>query len=311
MEKAVDIFMSIMAGLKCEDENTLSDTIWAMCMADKDFLQLFFVFMFDKKGGEEKAQSIIREVSAGAYGRNDFVIITDEGKYYVENKINDKNLNLEKYSNNEDIKNNNLAYIVNNVRLYKNVKKVNESYEINFIDRKILLKEWKNFANIIKVKYDYIRCFIERITNKFSIEENERTHFEKIYDEFIKNRINKKTRGKDNTWKKFKAYGRGYLEKNDKNRLFFYIKHTPEFGYMFLFGIENKFQNKINSWNIPFIFKECNPLGYYFHDYYSVYYVDVRDEIKEKKDEIVIKKLGKALEEMKKYVGIESISCSQ
>ena len=41
------------------------------------------------------------------------------------------------------------------------------------------------------------------------------------------------------------------------------------------------------------------------------HYVDVRDEIKEKKDEKVIEKLGKALEEMKKYVGIESISCSQ
>ena len=40
------------------------------------------------------------------------------------------------------------------------------------------------------------------------------------------------------------------------------------------------------------------------------HYVDVRDEIKEKDDD-VIEKLGRALEEMKSYVSIESISCSQ
>ena len=82
---------------------------------------------------------------------------------------------------------------------------------------------------------------------------------------------------------------------------------------MFLFGIENIFQKVINSWKIPFTFRECNPLGYYFHDYYSVFYVDVSYEFEElEKNENedakeiikkIIDKLDRALDEMEQYVG--------
>lgn len=311
-----DKFMSIMAGLKCEDENTLSDTIWAMCMADKDFLQLFFAFMFDKKGGEENAQTIIREVSAGAYGRNDFIIITDKGKYYVENKINDKNLNLDKYLKNNDIDDNNLAYIINHEELYRDFIKEGNKFEITVKGKKheIPFRKWIDFAKKINKesdKYKYISYYIDRITNNI-IRAKEKGDYERIYNSFI-NSVNKVKfirYCKDDTWDKYKAFGNNYIETKDHNKLWFYIKYTPEFGYMFIFGIDNKFQDQIYSQGKFCNFKECNPLGYYFHDYYSVYYVDVRNEIKEKDDD-VIEKLGKALEEMKKYVGIESISCSQ
>ena len=78
------------------NENRLSDMVWALCQADREFLVFFFNYIFDLQKEEIDVYFVEREaIQAG--GRNDFLFYTSNGYYILESKINDTTINASNY----------------------------------------------------------------------------------------------------------------------------------------------------------------------------------------------------------------------
>lgn len=80
---------------RLSNENDLSDVTWAFCETYPKFKEIFLSFFFNEINEPENAR-LTREFSSGS-NRPDFLVETDEGKYIIEVKINDRNQHFEDY----------------------------------------------------------------------------------------------------------------------------------------------------------------------------------------------------------------------
>lgn len=103
--------MSYLAQSQSGKENLLSDAIWAMSQANKEFLQFFFHYAFPKEKNTEVI-GVDREENMKKGCRLDFRFITSKAVFYVESKINNRNLNINKYRDKDKIS----YFIINKVK---------------------------------------------------------------------------------------------------------------------------------------------------------------------------------------------------
>lgn len=306
----IELFSNLLGQLEYEKENILSDITCAILRKNEDIFNIFFDFMFPESGS--KPISIIRECDMGKYGRNDFVIFTDSGeRYFVESKINDQTLNLEKYLSNPCIPPDHLAYIIKTDECSFNdchihVDKCNNCFCSG--SSCVKYKTWGDFAKELKMFNDrkdillYL-TYLNRISAIYHCPDIDKDSMGKMYIKLFDDFINRHPsdfvdKSFPTEWKEWRCYGNHYTCKNKilpKDQLSAYVKYSPEYGYMFIFGINQNIQAKLTlSDKVKFKFKIIKPIGEYFHDGWYCYYVPLEISDISKCNEI----LDTAFEEM-------------
>jgi hypothetical protein len=141
------VFQWMMAfGLRM-NENRLSDIIWALCKVDREFLNYFFRFTFEKQTIE--IDIVEREITQEG-GRNDFVFYTNYGKYILESKIGDTTINANYYMTGVYLDSEHIRYILafDNPGRYGNDWIISNDNLCNSKDKNLRFKfkMWDDFA---------------------------------------------------------------------------------------------------------------------------------------------------------------------
>ena len=299
----IELFSNLLGQLEYEKENILSDITCAILRKNKDIFNIFFDFMFPGSG--TKPISIIRECDMDKYGRNDFVIYTDNGdRYFVESKINDQTLNLGKYLSNPCVKTDHLAYIIkadecsfNDSHIY--VDKCRQCFCLG--SSCVNYRTWGDFAKKLttfKNRKDilFYLTYINRISAIYHCPEIDKDNLGKMYINLFNDFINRHPnvfvdKSFPIEWKEWRCYGNHYANISNnlpKDQLCVYVKYSPEYGYMFIFGINQNVQAELTlSDKVKYKFNIIKPIGDYFHDGWYCYYVPLDDTDQSKNNSIL------------------------